>query len=382
MNQWHDEFYDYDDEWGEELDEESEEECEDDGFEADLTPPIDEESDEDANFNNSGNADDPTYDESPDPWTEDDHRKNARRGSEHASNRGLREAEQNAGDFYTHAHLAPEDSHGISVPQLTAFDTDDVEKTFRWPEDTEERHVRKMEGIARKYERNEDLDDESQAWEDLTDYEDDILSKAEERLGEFFDEDREEEHFRRLRDDTAYIGSADREYYVLHRELLHKLEMYEDRISKCPDDKDLYLPYVHGALEAIDNARHLYAKNRDRQEDLKEMLDSGELSDMQYQDQSIALEARLQRQLTGNEYKAISGGNAMFEDVGSIMDDYNNLLDDIYADNPNTLQRTREIISGLPLEVAEKLLQTAFDDGLLNKGQMNHLMTMASRPES
>lgn len=331
----------------------------------------------------SDDFDETGADEPDDPWAEEDHKQRTRKGSSGStSNSGLRQAEQNAGDFYEHAHMAPEDGHGISVPQLTAFDTDDAEKTFRWPEDEEERHARKMDYVSRKYERNEDLDDDSQAMEDLVDYEDDILTKAKKRVDEFFDEDREEEHFRRLRDDTAYVGSADRGYYDLHRELAHKLEMYEDRVHECPHDRDLYLPHVHGALEAINNARRLYAKNREQQEELKEMYETGELSDMQYQDQSIALGARLQRQLTNNEYKAISGGKSMFEDVGEIMDNYNNLLDDIYADNPNTLQRTREIISGLPREVAEKLLQTANDDGLLNKGQMNHLMTMAARPES
>ncbi|VGO12650.1 hypothetical protein PDESU_01203 [Pontiella desulfatans] len=324
-------------------------------------------------------AEDPNEHE--DPWAEDDHNARSRRGSGgRDSNRGLLQAEQNVGDFYDYAHMDDEDGHGISIPQLTAFEKDDEEKTFRKPESREEEHARKMERVAQKYQRNEDLDEESEAEAQLTDYEDDIISQAEDRVIEFVDEDTEEEHYRRLRDDAGYTSSADREMYDLHRELIHKLEFYDERISESPHDKDLYLPHVHGALEAIDNARHLYSKNRERQEELKEKRDSGELSEMQYQDQSVALDYNLQRRLTNNQYAAISGGGSMFGDVGEIMDRWNNLVDDTVSGDPDKLQDARDFIGQLPREIADQLIEEAVDEGLLDHDQANHFMTMAARP--
>ncbi|VGO15055.1 hypothetical protein PDESU_03635 [Pontiella desulfatans] len=347
-----------------------------------------------------------------DPWAEEDHEQHTRKDSSGTnSNHGLRQAEQHAGDFYDYAHMEPDDGHGISVPQLTAFETDDDEKVFRKPESADERHFRKMDRIAQKYERNsgpggetESDDDERtcfddwvessllssreekedreepEAHEQLTDYEDDIIAKAEDRILEFFADGKEEEHFRRLREDSRYVSSADREYYDLHRELINKLELYEDRTANSPHDNDLYLPHVLGAMEAIDDANHLYAQNRERKEELEEMHEAGELSDMQYQDQSIALDCRLQRRLTGNEYKAISGGVSMFDDVGGIMDRWNNLLDDALSGDPDTLQDMRDFISQLPREVADQLIDEAVDEGLLDRSQACHIMTMAARP--
>lgn len=351
-------------------------------------------------------------DEAEDPWADDDHEERSRRGGGgRDSNRGLRQAEQNAGDFYDYAHMDDEDGHGISIPQLTAFEKDDGEKVFRKPETTEECHSAKMDRVARKYERNEDPDDEFSSDDDehtsfddwvesnllssreekeehnephvqerLTNYEDDIIAKAEERVIEFFADGKEEEHYRRLRDDTRYLSSADRELYSLYRELDHKLEFYEDRISESPHDKDLYLPHVHGALEAIDNAQHLYAKNRERHEELKEKKEAGELSEMQYQDQSIALDYNLQRRLTNNQYAAISGGSSMFGDIGEIMDRWNNLVDDTLSGEPDKLQDARDFIGQLPREIADQLVEEAVEEGMLNQSQASHLMTMSARP--
>jgi hypothetical protein len=347
-----------------------------------------------------------------DPWTEDDHEQRSRRGGGgYAGNQGLRLAEQSAGDFYEYAHSEPDDGHGISVPQLTAFEKDDEEKVFRKPESTDERHSRKMERISQKYERNHTPDDdfepeddertrfddwvestilssreERESWEKpettehLTDYEDDIIAKAEDRVIDFFADGREEEHIRRLREDSRYILSADREYYDLHRELMHKLEMYEERMSEDPHDNTYYLPHVLGVMEAIDDANHLYAQNRKRKEELKEKHESGELSDMQYQDQSIALDYRLQRRLTDNQYKAISGGVSMFEDVGEVMDQWNNLIDDTLSGEPQTFQDLRDFVSQLPREAAEQLMDNAVDEGYINREQAAHVMTMAARP--
>lgn len=347
-----------------------------------------------------------------DPWAEEDQEQQSRKGSSgHDNNRGLRMAEQNAGDFYEYAHMEPVDGHGISVPQLTAFDKDDDEKVFRKPESREEQHARKMERIAQKYERNQDPDDdfepeddertrfddwvestilssreERESWkkpettEHLTDYEDDIIAKAEERVIDFFADGREEEHIRRLREDSRYILSADREYYDLHQELMHKLEMYEERLSEDPHDNTYYLPHVLGAMEAIDEADYLYAQNRKKKEELKEKLENGKLSDMQYQDQSIALDYRLQRRLTDNQYKAISGGVSMFEDVGEVMDRWNNLIDDTLSGDPETLQDLRQFVSQLPREAAEQLMDNAVDEGYINREQAAHVMTMAARP--
>jgi len=349
-------------------------------------------------------------DEPEDPWAEDDQEQHSRKGSSgHNSSYGLRQAEQNAGDFYEYAHSEPEDGHGISVPQLTAFEKADEEKVFRKPESPAEEYSAKMERVARKYERNIqpdddfDSDDEWTRFDDwvestmlssadekdvepqdseerLTDFEDDILTKAEERLNDYFADGKEEEHFRRLREDSRYVSSADREYYNLHRELKNKLELYEDRISDSPHDNDLYLPFIHGAMEAIDKANHLYAQNRDRREQLEEKYESGELSEMQYQDQSIALDYNLQRRLTNNQYEAISGGNSMFEDVGEIMDRWNNLVDDTLSGDQDKLQDARNFIGQLPREVAVQLIYDAVDEGVLDRSKANHLMTMAARP--
>lgn len=355
-----------------------------------------------------------------DPWNEDDHRQRARKGGGgHNSNSGLRQAEQNAGDFYNYAHMAPEDGHGISVPQLTAFEKDDAEKVFRKPESPEERNANKMERIAQKYERNENPWEEdgsgtgffeeehtrfdewvdehilssaeerkerkeaeaNEAQDMLTNYEDDIIERAEERVIDYFaDGEAEDRNIKRLRDDVSYVGSADREYYQLHQELKHKLEMYEDRMADDPHDNTYYLPHVLGAMEAINDANYLYAQNRKRKEELREMHESEELSNMRYVDQSFALDARLRRQLTNNQYKAISGGKSMFEDVGEIMDQWNNLLDDILSDDIDQLQEARDFLGQFPYEAAEKLIHDAVSDGFINRTQANHLMTMAVRP--
>lgn len=404
-------------EWDEEFEAELEaarQEAEDNGEEFDEDEWLEERREPSDDDDWSDDFAETDSDEAADPWAEEDHEHRTRKGSgSHNSNYGLRQAEQNAGDFYNYAHTEPDDGHGISVPQLTAFEKDDDEKVFRKPESREEGKSRKMERVSRKYERNDDPDDELESgdgettlfdeWVDthvlssreerkeenepeaderLTDYEDDIITKAEERVIEFFADEKEEEHYRRLRDDTRYTSSADREYYNLHRELMHKLELYDDRTAESPQDNDLYLPHVHGALEAIDDASHLYAKNRDRKEELKEMRDAGELSEMQYEDQSIALDTNLLRRLTDNQYKAISGGVSMFEDIGEIMDRWNNLVDDTLSDDPEKLQDARDFISQLPREIAEQLIDEAVDEGLLDRSQATHFMTMAARPRN
>lgn len=400
----------YMDDWDEEYEralERAEREAEENGEEFDEDEWIEERRPPAADDFSKSDPDDPE-----DPWAEEDHEQRARRGGGGTnSNNGLRQAEQNAGDFYNYAHTDLDDGHGISVPQLTAFDKEDDEKVFRKPESREEQQARKMERLGQKYRRNDELDDHDESDDDdertrfddwvesnilssasekegeapvaeerLTDYEDDIVTNAEDRLIDFCADGKEEEHYRRLRDDTRYVSSADREVYDLHQELKNKLDLYENRTSASPHDNDLYLPHVLGAMEAIDNASHLYAKNRERKEELQEMHEAGELSELQYQDQSIALDYQLQRRLTNNEYEAISGGTPMFEDVGQIMDHWNNLLDDTLSDDSEKLQNARDFISQLPREIAGQLIEEATDEGSLDSSQAAHLMTMAARP--
>lgn len=44
------------------------------------------------------------------------------------------------------------------------------------------------------------------------------------------------------------------------------------------------------------------------------------------------------------------------------------------------MQDARNFIGQLPREVADQLVDGAVDDGLLDRSQANHLMTMAARP--
>ncbi len=346
-----------------------------------------------------------------DPWAKDDHRQRTRKGSGHHSSNGLRLAEQNAGDFYDYAHTLPDDGHGISVPRLTAFEKSDSQKTFKLPDSREERHAQKMERVSQKYrtdqERNDDgsespySDDYTRAdeWFDsllsskseneeesyepekqLTDYEEDILEKAEERILDFFSGGTEDDHYKKLRDDSHYRSTAEYETYSLHQELKHKLEMYEERMGEDPHDNTYYLPHVLGAMEAIDNAQYLYSRNHQQKGELQEKHEAGKLSDMQYEDQMIALDFKLHRRLTTNAYEGIAAGSSMFGDVGETMDHWNNLVDDTLSGDPEKLQDVRNFIGQLPREVAEKFIDEALEEGTLDRHQADHLMTMAARP--
>lgn len=359
-------------------------------------------------------GEDSESDETYDPWTEDDHRQQQiRRGSEYSSNRGLYEAGKSAADFYEQTHFSSEDGHGISVAPLTAFEKDDSEKVFRRPETDEEKRRGRTERLRRIYKTNEELREEregrarpgvfdedessflddaieswiSRSWHEtedselepepsVMDYQDDIERHVEARVNDYYENDAEGEHLRRLRTDSRYLGSADYERHIRESELVGKFELYQDN----PGDEDLYLPKVEGTMNAIREMDYLYERNGRLKDRLNDMLENGVISGMQHTDQSIALTARLRRQLTDNEYKVISGGDSMFEDIGISMDEYNNMLDDVYTDNPNTWQNTRRIIGSVPNEVADMILGEMVEDSLISRDQKNHFMTMYARP--
>ena len=324
-----------------------------------------------------GEAEDPELDETYDPWTEDDHRQqHIRRGSENSSNRGLYEAERSYANFTESAAPSPEDGMGLLLPRLTAFDDEDREPMFCKPLSEEEERAQFIEEVERfvaDVETDEDDWQDSDAEPRLTDYTERILAKSEQMTADYFDDGAEERHYARGREDQHYHGSPDYKFYHLHRELRDKLEFYEDR------GEEENVRFVYGAAKAVERARGIYADRVRKRKEIQEKYECGELTDLEFDDNLTAIEGITQKKLTSNELGAIGGG-ASFGEIGDVMDQQNNLLDDVHAANEEQMQHARNWIGKVPREVAERCISDAVRDGVLSHAQANHLMTMAARP--
>ena len=367
------------------------ENLEPEGFDDDINQPLDD--DEEFSGGIEASLDEPNdeiveHDEGidePDPldeiaaedsWAEDDHSHRMRRGSEYSTNRGLYEAEQNAGNYYDSAHLDAEDGHGISVPRPSILEQDDSEKRFRRPESDEERHQREMERLARRYEPNEGVDEPTS----IADFEENIVQQLDDLRTNFYADGVARSHYERKKNDSRYSDSAECERNELCLDADDRLDWFEERKKEDPSGSDLRLKHLDSIMVGLDDVGHRQNRERIKKEEIREMLENGEISYMTYDDAIQAIDCFSQRGKTAAGYRVISGGDSMYDDVGEIMDGENNLLDDVYAPNEEQLRETRRFIGELPREVSELCLDYAVDIGVLSQDQMSHLMVQAACP--
>ncbi len=337
-----------------------------------------EETEEDFDEGEGGDgAEDPDPDESYDPWAEDDHRQqHIRRGSESSSSRGLHEAEQSAGNYYDSAHLDSEDGHSISVPRPSILDQDDSEKVFRRPESDGEAHQREMERFGRRYKLNDGIDEPTS----IADFEEDIVRQLDDLRTDFYADGVARSHYERKKNDSRYSDSAECERNEQCIDADDRLDWFEQRKKEDPYDSDLRLKHLDSIITGMDDVGYRRSREWNKKEEIREMLEDGEISDLTYDDAIQAIDCFSQRGKTAARYKVISGGVSMYDDVGGIMDRENNMFDDVYAPNEAEMQDARRFIGGLPREVAELCLDYGVELGLLSEDQMNHAMIMAARP--
>jgi hypothetical protein len=317
-----------------------------------------------------------SFDESNDTWAENDHKQRSRKGGGGSLSNGLRQAEQAYGDFYDFAHLGPEDGHGISVPRPSVMERPDSEKVFRRPESDEEAHEREMERLSRRYELNDGVDEPVS----IADFEEDIVRQLDELRTDFYASGAARSHYERKQNDSRYSDSAECERNELLIDADDRLDWFEERKKKDPSGNDLRIDHLDSIMEGLDDVGSRRNKERAKKEEFREMLENGEISQMTYDDAIQAIDCFSQRGKTVAGYKAISGGDSMYDDVGEIMDEENNMFDDIYASNAAEIQDARQFIGGLPREVAERCLDYGVELGVLSEDQMNHVMAMAARP--
>ena len=380
----------YMDDWGEdyerelqraerEAEENDEEFDEENGLDGNSRRGHDDESDAEGTVDPCSESQRESGEHPEDPWAEEDHFQRGRKGGESSSSRGLHEAEQAYGDFSEYAAPSPEDSMGLIAPRLTAFDDEEREPMFQKPLSEDEKRKKSIEEVERFV---SDIESDEDDWRDhdsgaeprIEDYSDRILTKAEQMSDDYFDGDTEEQHYARNREDQHYMGSSHYEIHSLHCELRNKLAFYEER----GDEENIR--FVYPAAKAVERAHYLYSDKCRKDKQLQEMHEDGELTDIQYEENSVALEHRLRKQLTANQYSAISGGSSVGEEIGEVMGRQNNLLDDVHSPNEEQIQHVRDWVGQVPREVAEKYIDDAVSAGHLNKEQANHLMLMAARP--
>lgn len=312
-----------------------------------------------------------------DPWAEDDHRQqHIRRGSEHSSNRGLHEAGQNAENFYDSTHPDSEDVHGISVPRPSILDQDDSDKVFRRPESDEEAHQRELERLGRRYKLNDGVDEPTS----IADFEEDMVQQLDDLRTDFYADGVARSHYEQKRNDPDYSETVECERNELLLDADERMDWFNQRKKEDPYDSDLRLKHLDSIIEGIDGVGYRRSRERARKDEVHEMLESGKIPYMTYDDAIQAIDCLSQRGKTAARYKAISGGVSMYDDVGEIMDGENNMFDDIYAPNEAEMQDARRFIGDLPREVAELCLDYGVEVGALSQDQMNHAMLMAARP--
>jgi len=335
-------------------------------------------------------AERPEPEEILDPWTEDELRHAARRGSDSSSGRGLRDAEASYADFYDFAHTAPEDGHGITPLPAVDGNRRKTEDYFPVPRTAEQQHERDMETLSRECRKNEALLDHSDSDEglghtDYSDFEEDLVCQSEDRILNYLDEGKEEEHYRLLNEQRYTGGDEYRNGYEyqrhgLYRDLGHWLEFNENADSSDPVEKNNAVKHLRHALKAVEKAEARHKEVQKEKEEWKERFEDGEISELDYGYKVAELDNDLVLQILRREFARNTGGSSVGQEIGNIMDRQNNLLDDMEAADPDILQEARDFIGSVPREAAEKYIDDAVEEGLLPRTQADHLLLLATRP--
>lgn len=354
--------------------------------EDDLSDETDEDFYEEEDFDEGEDSEpDQTYD----PWTEDDHRQQQiRRGSEYSSNRGLHEVEDSYGDANYYFHMASEDGHGITPLPPSDGNQREREEYVSVPRTPEEQHERAMQKLATEYRRNEEFQGEEisdePGYTDYTDFEYDIVDKAEDLILDYMDSGKEEEHFRKISEEryggSEYQNSYDYQFYDLYRDLDHWRKFNEDTDTSDPIAKNNAVKNLHSALKAVEKAEAQRSKVEKEKEEWRERYENGELSWLDYGYKVSELNNDLVQQIMRREYDRNTGGSSVGKDIGAVMDPRINLVSDTLSENGEQMREARDRLSRMPRKAALNWINSAVARGLLSETAANHLKVMAVRP--
>ena len=208
------------------------------------------------------------------------------------------------------------------------------------------------------------------------------IEAARQRVQEFYDSGREEEHIQRLVDDCAYCGSLDcaiaRETKHLERHLQH----YDDEMSSYRPMSQMLTEDTWGRRIAMMNQALLAAEQTAQQivkqrEALTARQERGELSEAAYDDAYRRIGKQEQRAITRLGMGGLGGS---YDEIGEVADQSAHILTDSLSDDGGAMrQKIAKKIKSMPRQMALQILAQAVEDGIISHKTARYLISQYVR---